>query len=160
MRNLARPLFAATLAAAVLAAAPPAAADDAETIAGCLKSERDAGRSGRICAGRVSDPCLAQPGNNSTTGMVQCVDGETKVWDDLLNADYQRLLGILEGKAAESVRQAQRAWIALRDADCHVPYDIFEGGTMARLDSANCVLDHTALRVLQLRDWREMAQPN
>ncbi len=66
--------------------------------------------------------------------MVQCVDGETKVWDDLLNADYQRLLGVLPSTAVESVRQAQRSWIVTRDADCHVPYDIFEGGTMARLD--------------------------
>jgi hypothetical protein len=40
-----------------------------------------------------------------------------------------------------------------------VPYDIFEGGTTARLDSANCVLDHTALRVLQGRDWHQIAQP-
>jgi len=160
MRNLAGPLFATTLAAAIFAAAPAAAAGDAETIEACLKTERDAGRSGRECIGRVSDPCLSQPGNDSTTNMVQCVDGETKVWDDLLNADYQRLLGVLPSTAVESVRQAQRSWIVTRDADCHVPYDIFEGGTMARLDSANCVLDHTALRVLQLRDWHEMAQPN
>ncbi len=53
---------------------------------------------------------------------------EVKVWDDLLNADYQRLLGRLGAKAEESVRQAQRAWVALRDADCRVPYEIYEGG--------------------------------
>ncbi len=57
------------------------------------------------------------------------------------------------------MRQAERAWIAARDADCRVPYDIYEGGSMARLDSANCVLDHTAERVLQLRTWHEMAKP-
>jgi len=30
---------------------------------------------------------------------------------------------------------------------------------MARLDAANCVLNHTAERVLQLRIWHEMAHP-
>jgi uncharacterized protein YecT (DUF1311 family) len=91
--------------------------------------------------------------------MVQCVDGETTVWDALLNADYQRLLGDVPSKAADAVREAQRAWIALRDADCKVPYDIYEGGSMARLDAANCMLDHTAERVLQLRTWHQMAHP-
>ena len=81
------------------------------------------------------------------------------MWDGLLNADYQSLLGLLEDKAAESVRKAQRAWIAARDADCRVPDDIYAGGTMASLDSANCMLDHTAARVLQLGTWRDMAQP-
>ena len=30
---------------------------------------------------------------------------------------------------------------------------------MARLDGANCVLEHTADRVLQPRTWYEMAHP-
>lgn len=137
----------------------PAAADDAGKIKACLKTEHDAGHTGRDCIGIVSDPCLQKPGNEPTQSMVECVDRETKVWDDFLNADYQRLLGSLEGNAAESVRQAERAWIAARDADCKVPYDIYEGGTMARLDGANCALDHTATRVLQLRVWQEMAHP-
>jgi uncharacterized protein YecT (DUF1311 family) len=158
MRSLAQPVFAALLASLAFAPAP-AAADDAATINACLKTEHDAGRSGRDCIGRVSDPCLQQPGHDSTTDMVQCVDTETKVWDDLLNADYQRLLGSLDGKAADSVREAQRAWITLRDADCKVPYDIYEGGTIARLDGASCVLNHTATRVLQLRVWHDMAHP-
>jgi uncharacterized protein YecT (DUF1311 family) len=144
---------------AVLAFAAPAAADDASKIKACLKKEQDANRSGRDCIGIVSDPCLQKPGNETTQSMVECVDGETQIWDELLNADYQRLLGSLEGKAAESVRQAERAWIAARDADCKVPYDIYEGGTMARLDGANCVLDHTATRVLQLHVWQDMAKP-
>jgi uncharacterized protein YecT (DUF1311 family) len=136
----------------------PAAADDAATLNACLQKEREANRSGRPCIGR-SDPCLKLEGHDSTTEMVQCVDTETKAWDDLLNADYQRVLGAVGEKTAESIRQAERAWVALRDADCKVPYDIYEGGTMARLDGASCVLDHTAERVLQLRIWYEMAHP-
>jgi uncharacterized protein YecT (DUF1311 family) len=158
MRNPAGPLAAAVLLA-MLAFMMPAAAEDAATINACLETEQAANRSGRDCIGRISDHCLQLPGNESTSGMVQCVDGETTVWDALLNADYQRVLGALADKAADSVRQAERAWIAARDADCRVPYDIYEGGSMARLDAANCMLDHTAERVLQLRDWHRMAKP-
>ncbi len=141
----------------MLAFTVPAAAEDS-TIIACLKTEHDANRSGRDCIGRMSDRCLQLPGRDSTASMVECVDEEVKVWDDLLNADYQRLLGKLGAKAEESVRQAQRAWVALRDTDCKVPYEIYEGGSMARLDSVNCVLEHTASRVLQLREWHELAQ--
>ncbi len=158
MRNKAG-LFAIAVAVATLVSLRSAAADDAATINACLQTERAANRSGRDCVGRISDPCLKLSGHDTTTGMVACVDTETKVWDDLLNADYQRVLGAVGNKAAESIRQAERAWIALRDADCGVPYEIYEGGTMARLDGASCVLDHTAERVLQLRIWYEMAHP-
>jgi uncharacterized protein YecT (DUF1311 family) len=150
-------LVAALVATAMLAS--PALAGDAETIAACLKAEHKANHDGHACIGRVSDPCLQRPGGETTVGMVQCADRETKIWDDLLNGEYQRLLGVLDGKAAASVRTAQRAWITLRDADCQVPYDLFEGGTMAQPIAANCVLNHTAQRTLQLRDWRQMTSP-
>ena len=91
--------------------------------------------------------------------MVDCIYRETKVWDDLLNAEYKRLLAVLGDKAQASVRTSERAWIAARDADCSVPYDIYEGGTMAQPIAANCVLSQTAMRALQLRDWHDMAQP-
>jgi uncharacterized protein YecT (DUF1311 family) len=145
--------------AALSSAVAPAAADDAATIASCLKAEHAANRDGHACMGKVSDPCLEGKGSETTTSMVACVDNEIKVWDDLLNADYQSLLQVVPEKAAESIRKAQRAWIALRDADCRVAYDIYEGGTMARLDSVSCVLRHTSERVLQLRIWRQMARP-
>jgi uncharacterized protein YecT (DUF1311 family) len=160
MRSAFAPFAAALVVASLLGWLPsPAQAADAETIAACLKSERGAGRDGRQCIGRVSDPCLEQPGGQTTVGMVECTDRETKVWDDLLNAEYKRLLGVLGDKAQASVRAAERAWIAARDADCSVPYDIFEGGTIAQPIAASCILSHTAMRALQLRNWRDMAQP-
>ncbi len=153
----ATPLLTAMLAAAMFAAMPPAVADDTGTITSCLDAEHKANRDPHICIGRVSDPCLEKA--SDTTSMVACVDREVKIWDGLLNADYQSLLKVVPASAADSARQAQRAWIASRDADCKVPYDIYEGGTMARIDSVNCLLGHTGERVLQLRTWRSMAQP-
>jgi uncharacterized protein YecT (DUF1311 family) len=143
----------------ILCSILPAAADDSQTLSACLEAETKAGRDGRACIGRISDPCLEKSGDESTTGMVECIDTETQAWDKLLNADYEGLLKVLPQSATSSVRSAQRAWIALRDADCAVPYDIFEGGTIARIDGASCLQNHTATRVLQLRIWRQMAQP-
>ena len=143
----------------LIASVVPASADDSEIIAACVQGERDAGRSPLGCVGRISDPCLESSEGQSTAGMVACSDKETKVWDEMLNDEYGRLLGLLGSKAAEAVKQAQRNWIALRDADCKVPYEIFEGGTMAQPIAANCVLTHTADRAVQVRAWREMAQP-
>jgi len=94
--------LALAVALATLASQKPALADDAATINACLEKERAANRSGRDCIGRVSDPCLKLSGNETTQGMVECVDSETKVWDNLLNADYQRVLGAVGTKAPKT----------------------------------------------------------
>jgi uncharacterized protein YecT (DUF1311 family) len=148
------------IAAAMLGPLTPAfAGDNTQLLKVCIAAERKAEHDGRACMGRISDPCLEQPDHGSTTSIVACVDDETNVWDTLLNADYKSLLALLDDKAQDSVRKAQRAWIAARDADCHVPYDIYQGGTLANIDMANCMLNRTATRVLQLGAWRDMARP-
>ncbi len=144
---------------AIVGLSAVASADDSEIIAACVQGEREANRSALTCVGRISDPCLDKPEGQSTVGMVECIRRETKVWDDMLNAEYRRLLELLKGKAADTVRSAQRNWIALRDSDCQVPYEIFEGGTMAQPIAADCIRSHTADRAIQLRAWRDMAQP-
>lgn len=143
----------------VVLSVPPATADDGEVIAACVQVETDAGRTPLSCVGRVSDPCLESDAGQSTVGMVECTDRETKVWDAMLNEEYGRLLALLKGKAAEEVRNAQRIWITLREADCKVPYELFEGGSMAQPVGANCNLTHTADRAMQVRAWREMVEP-
>lgn len=154
-----RPLCAISAAMFLISSVAPSRADDAETLATCMQGERDASRPVINCVGRISDPCLQRPEAQSTVGMVECIDKETKVWDAMLNREYARLLSVLTGKAADEVRKTQRNWIALRDSDCVVPYAIFEGGTMAQPIGADCIRSHTAERAVQIRAWREMAQP-
>jgi uncharacterized protein YecT (DUF1311 family) len=145
----------ALLIGATLAFVPPAAADDATTIETCLKAERDAGHGGFACIGRIAKPCMKTPGGETTVGMIQCQARETQVWDTMLNSQYQQLMAVLEGKSADKIRAAQRAWIIMRDGDCALPYDTFEGGTIAGVIAAGCMLDHTAMRALQVQDLRE-----
>jgi uncharacterized protein YecT (DUF1311 family) len=148
------------LLALAVACALPAKADDTAVIEACLKAAY-AAENGKPqdCIGRVADACLDKPENQSTHAMMACSDNETKIWDGLLNTEYQRLLGAVEGKAKDDIVKAQRQWVGLRDADCAIPYALFDGGTMAQPIGANCVMANTAERMLQVRAWRMMVQP-
>ena len=151
--------LAACLLALLVARPFPVAADDAGVIEACLKSADADGGKPHDCIGRVADACLAKPENQSTHAMVACFNKETDIWDALLNTEYQRLLRVVEGKAKEDVVKAQRQWVGLRDADCAIPYALFDGGTMAQPIGADCVMSNTAERMLQVRAWRMMVQP-
>jgi uncharacterized protein YecT (DUF1311 family) len=137
----------------------PAAADDAAVIEACLKSAYGDNGKPQDCIGRVADACLDKPENQSTHAMSGCSNTEADIWDALLNTEYQRLLGAVEGKTKDDIVKAQRQWVSLRDADCAIPYALFDGGTMAQPIGANCLMQSTAERMLQVRAWRMMVQP-
>ena len=150
----------ACVLALVAAGALPAAADDTAIIEACLKTAyADDNGKPQDCIGRIADACLDKPENQSTHAMMACSDNETKIWDALLNTEYQRLLGAVEGKTKDDIVKAQRQWVGLRDADCAIPYALFDGGTMAQPIGANCIMQSTAERMLQVRAWRMMVQP-
>ena len=136
----------------------PAATNDAVSIPACLQSAGVGADKARACIGRVADPCLETPDGQSTPGSVDCLMTETKAWDDILNAEYKRLLPLLSKEAAADVTKAQRLWIQGREADCRVPYYFYEGGTIVKVLGAECERDHTADRAILLKSWREMAQ--
>ena len=81
----------ATLASAFALAtlALPACADDAEVIETCVTTAYSSGGDAHVCIGRVADPCLQKPENQSTHDMMACSDKETKIWDAMLNSEYQ-----------------------------------------------------------------------
>tara|TARA_R110002073_G_scaffold221166_1_gene381366 strand:- start:163 stop:672 length:510 start_codon:yes stop_codon:yes gene_type:complete len=114
------------------------------------------------CIGVISMPCMEEPGGETTVGMVGCSNRELAAWDDLLNARYAQSMAFysvtyedadladMQARQAERLREAQRAWIALRDADCTYESGMFEGGSLARVVTAGCRLDHTARRAIWL----------
>jgi uncharacterized protein YecT (DUF1311 family) len=132
-----------------------AATDGSKNIEACLRAQ---GATARGCVGRVSGPCIDKPEGKSTVGMVECISTETEAWDNILNAEYGRLLPLLKAEAAEDVKKAQRLWVQGRDADCKVPYNFYDGGTIVQTLGAECVLNHTAGRAILINSWREMAQ--
>jgi uncharacterized protein YecT (DUF1311 family) len=147
--------FAAAIMVSLLAISTPTfaqeadeLAEDSETISLCLKRANPDNRAS--CIGAVANPCLELPEGQSTHGMAQCHRRETKVWDARLNARYKKLMATLSPAAAKGLREAQRAWMAYRNAYCKAVILTYEGGSMGTVSSAYCHMDLTAHQALRL----------
>lgn len=135
-----------------------AATDESKSIAACLQAQGETDKGPLSCRGRISGQCMDKPEGQSTVGMVECLSTETQAWDVILNEEYSRLLALLKPDPAEVVKKAQRLWVQGRDADCAVPYNFYDGGTIVQTRGAECFLNHTADRATLIKSWREMAQ--
>jgi uncharacterized protein YecT (DUF1311 family) len=116
------------------------------------------------CLGAASNACQMASADGSTTqGIVACLQAETDIWDGFLNGEYKELQGQLKVadedggsiSRVDALRDAQRAWIAFRDADCMLAYAQYQDGTIRSVISASCVMRMTAERTLTLRDMRQ-----
>lgn len=92
----------------------------------------------------------------TTIGSMSCAMAETAEWDAILNREYSATREHFQGIAGvgDTLLAAQRAWIALRDADCKIAYDRYDGGSMRVIASSYCRLEHTARRALELKNMR------
>ncbi|MDO9710627.1 lysozyme inhibitor LprI family protein [Paracraurococcus lichenis] len=96
--------------------------------------------------------CLDRAGG-VTPAMIQCSGEETARWDRRLNAAYGTIQQDRRWSAGTKslLREAQRAWIAYRDAACRAEGELeAEGGTLARIVAADCVARLTAGRAGEL----------
>ena len=121
------------------------------------------------CIGKMSQTCMdTQEGGHTTLGMSSCLNAEAKVWDGFLNQEYRRTRDYMQAadkdeaeyfpefaKRAEALLEAQRAWIAFRDAECMLRHAEWGSGSMRHIAWADCVLQLTAERAIDLRAMRE-----
>lgn len=110
------------------------------------------------CIGRASAACQAGFEQGETTlGISQCNMAESAAWDELLNREYKATRALFEDSPAvrDRLMEAQRAWIALRDADCRLAYDRWEDGSMRNVAGSDCQMRHTARRTLELTLMRK-----
>jgi len=89
--------------------------------------------------------------NGVTSEMLDWISAELMRQDARLNENYKRLMSKLSAKRKEGLREAQRAWVKFRDANCGFYYDP-DGGSAARLASNNCILSATANRATELKE--------
>ena len=108
------------------------------------------------------DRCLKGPTGQTQMGMQQCAAGETARHDARLNRNYKAILDQLDSADdKDAIRNAQRAWIAFRDADCG-SYVSMTWGSMSHLEGAQCLTDRTRERADQLEDflkWHSLKVP-
>jgi uncharacterized protein YecT (DUF1311 family) len=122
------------------------------------------------CIGALTSQCMAvEEGGETTVGMSMCNNAETEFWDEMWNAEYRLTMAwakahdVEEAKyfpeyanLAKSLRDAQRAWITFRDAECGLAYAVWGSGSMRHIAGSGCILDMTAERAIELRAKREM----
>jgi uncharacterized protein YecT (DUF1311 family) len=116
------------------------------------------------CIGHAADACMQEnPQGETTMGMGFCLSQEWEWWDARLNAAYGALMerharsdaelkaeGVETALVAEALREAQRAWIAFRDASCDYERAQRGGGTGGGPATAACLMRHTGVRTLEL----------
>ncbi len=136
---------------------------------GAILTDCYAGGAGLECLGRMSQTCMDdQEGGHSTLGMTSCLSAEADVWDGFLNDEYKATMAWAKAadedeavyfpefaKRAEALRDAQRAWIAFRDAECGLSYATWGSGSMRNIAFSDCRMQMTAERTLELRAVRE-----
>jgi uncharacterized protein YecT (DUF1311 family) len=92
--------------------------------------------------------CMDKSGG-VTSMMEDCISEEFDLQDLRLNSFYTALMASIPEKHRPKLRDAQRKWIAFRDASCGFYYDP-EGGSAARVASKECVVTLTADRADEL----------
>jgi uncharacterized protein YecT (DUF1311 family) len=161
----------ALLAGTAAAQEPPAPAPQ---VAACVAAADRDPEAERACVGAAALACIeAGPDGQTTVGMMECYMAETAAWDAELNAVYASLVALAEAMAAAYppegepaagdpaagghpalLRDAQRAWIAFRDADCAEAAGYWGEGTMRLVAGAECMMERTAGRTLELLEKR------
>jgi uncharacterized protein YecT (DUF1311 family) len=94
------------------------------------------------------DACMDKAGG-VTPAMIDCMSAELKRQDGLLNENYRKLMASLSAKRKQVLQEAQRAWLKFRDTNCDFYYDP-DGGTAARVDANECLLNATTDRAKEL----------
>lgn len=86
-----------------------------------------------------------------TVNMLDCIGDENKRQDDELNKAYKNVMKELTPIRQKELKEAQRLWIKYRDANCNFYADP-DGGTLARVVSADCFMNATAQRARELKN--------
>ncbi len=115
--------------------------------------------SGLTCAGAQGQTstayaaCMDKAGG-ATFAMQECISGELERQDSRLNAAYKVLMASVGDKRKTQLRDAQRKWVAFRDANCGFYFDP-AGGQADRLAANECVVIHTAQRASELENLKQ-----
>lgn len=126
----------------------------ANTIEACLGSYSEIAARETECVGQYASACMTLRSDGETnSGMIRCTVEEYDVWDARLNTAYSAYMQRLDAPRDAGLREAQRAWMALRDADCDFAASAYEGGSMQPLVNAGCRMDYAARRTIRLLSW-------
>ena len=81
------------------------------------------------------------PQGRTQLDMNLCAGEELARADSLLNLRYQEVLRVIEEHRVEPLREAQRAWIRFRDAECEFEASEVAGGSLEPMIQTLCLAD-------------------
>ena len=91
----------------------------------------------------------------TTPEMVACLAKALKAVDDELNAEYRKALKVAQDQYkpadVQNLRDAERKWIAYRDAICKAEYGLVGGGTAGPSIQISCLIRITKQRIADLQ---------
>lgn len=105
-------------------------------------------------ASAQDDYSQCMQGAQTTLDMNNCNGAEIKRQDTRLNVAYKKAMAGLEAQQQGKLRDAQRAWIKYRDANCGLYFSL-TGGTIDQLNGAGCMLEMTKARADELNKLLE-----
>jgi uncharacterized protein YecT (DUF1311 family) len=111
------------------------------------------------CIGEAARACQALPGGDTTLGISECLMAETRVWEAVLQAEYERqeeALAAWSGGLDAQLAVTQAAWRDYREAECALRYAYWIDGSIRTIMAADCHLKKTAARAQELRDLGAM----
>lgn len=98
----------------------------------------------------------------STVDMNTCAKQVQEKTEKELNVVYKKVMESLSrpdteydkpSEAKAALRNAQRAWIKFREADCKAVYIQNQGGTIRTLAHLNCMQSRAEQRIKELNDF-------
>lgn len=120
------------------------------TIKACIEKAQRNSQHARVCIGEATQVCETLREMANQAGIQDCMSREAAYWDEILNDRYQKLMANFSKTNARKLQAMQRRWIDWRKEKCQLPAMLYEGGSMANVMAANCMMETTAIRALEL----------
>jgi len=100
----------------------------------------------------MSSAALAQDCEKAETQLElnECAAAEYQKADGELNAAYKKVFALASKEQHSLLKNAQNAWIKLRDADCDFVASGVEGGSLQPMIYSQCLTDKTRERTAWL----------
>jgi uncharacterized protein YecT (DUF1311 family) len=95
-------------------------------------------------------PCAKE---TAQMGLNECYGNLAEAVDAKLNKLYRALAAKSEGTEKDSLRDAQRAWLAYRDKECDYETVADEGGSIRPMEISLCVAKKTTARIKEFEKF-------
>lgn len=103
----------------------------------------------------LATPSVSQRCDVNTAEVVACMARVLKQVEADLNVEYQRALKVARGQSTstdvQNLKDAQRKWIAYRDAVCKAEYGLVGGGTAGPSIHISCLIRITRQRIADIQ---------